>query len=145
MEVATGIRKTSLTLLLVDEVPTAVESFCVLSKNHKGRTDCSFSSDREGEDESRVRLELVPTCQAKQQPTKYQRALGPFRLPFYELLTSTNLHFPRRTEHSSQNNPAVNTLMDIIISSKGISVRIRFGSPFSSQVVVCGHCVPHTL
>ena len=24
--------------------------------------------------------------------------------------------------------------------SRGTSVRIRFGSPFSSKVVVCGHC-----
>ena len=25
--------------------------------------------------------------------------------------------------------------------SRGTSVRIRFGSPFSSKVVVCGHCI----
>ena len=25
--------------------------------------------------------------------------------------------------------------------SSGIAVRIRFGSPFSSKVVVCGHCL----
>ena len=25
--------------------------------------------------------------------------------------------------------------------SRGTSVRIRFGSPFSSKVVVCGHCL----
>ena len=27
------------------------------------------------------------------------------------------------------------------LSRFGLAVRIRFGSPFSSKIVVCGHCV----
>ena len=31
--------------------------------------------------------------------------------------------------------------LGVRLVSRGTSVRIRFGSPFSSKVVVCGHCL----
>ena len=32
-------------------------------------------------------------------------------------------------------------VLKVRLVSRGTSVRIRFGSPFSSKVVVCGHCL----
>ena len=40
------------------------------------------------------------------------------------------------------NNVGVNRFgLAVRLVSRGTSVRIRFGSPFSSKAVVCGHCL----